>query len=170
MSNISIASLHASADPALASAHGNSRRGSLTYKHTSVEDLLAERGPASFDVVCSMEVLEHVDNPRSFLASCAQLVKVRSYTYTHTSTSDTLTFSLAATFSYPLSPAHPSPTSSRSSQQKTSYSGSPKAHIRIQNTSTLMNSRVSSGRTARLILPAARRRDRGSRHQEDRRG
>ena len=30
----------------------------------------------SFDVVCSMEVIEHVDNPRTFLANCASLVKV----------------------------------------------------------------------------------------------
>ncbi|KIP08828.1 hypothetical protein PHLGIDRAFT_68758 [Phlebiopsis gigantea 11061_1 CR5-6] len=76
-SNISIASLHASADPALSAStdSADSKRGSLTYKHTSVEDLLAEVGPASFDVVCSMEVLEHVDNPRGFLSSCAQLVK-----------------------------------------------------------------------------------------------
>jgi polyprenyldihydroxybenzoate methyltransferase / 3-demethylubiquinol 3-O-methyltransferase len=48
----------------------------LEYKHTSAEDLLREFGPSSFDVVCSMEVLEHVNNPRGFLDSCAQLVKV----------------------------------------------------------------------------------------------
>jgi 2-polyprenyl-3-methyl-5-hydroxy-6-metoxy-1,4-benzoquinol methylase len=32
-----------------------------------------------FDVVCSMEVVEHVDNPAAFLRSCAELVKVRSF-------------------------------------------------------------------------------------------
>lgn len=74
-SNISIASLHAAADPALATSSRHPRKGSLTYKHTSVEALLAERGPGAFDAVCSMEVLEHVDNPRGFLDSCAQLVK-----------------------------------------------------------------------------------------------
>ncbi|GJE91182.1 ubiquinone biosynthesis O-methyltransferase [Phanerochaete sordida] len=74
-SNVSIASLHASADPALAASTQGRRRGALAYQHTSVEDLLAARGPASFDAVCSMEVLEHVDNPRAFLDSCAQLVK-----------------------------------------------------------------------------------------------
>ena len=51
-------------------------KGRLSYKHTTAEDVLAERGPAAFDIVCSMEVLEHVDNPRAFLSSCAQLVKV----------------------------------------------------------------------------------------------
>jgi len=29
-----------------------------------------------FDVVCSMEVLEHVDNPAGFISSCAELLKV----------------------------------------------------------------------------------------------
>ena len=86
-SNIAIASLHASADPAVnvssaalptpSSSHIDVKgKGKLTYENTSVENLLARRGPASFDVVCFMEVLEHVDNPRAFLDSCAQLVKV----------------------------------------------------------------------------------------------
>jgi len=33
-----------------------------------------------FDIVCSMEVVEHVDNPAAFLRSCAELVKVRLFT------------------------------------------------------------------------------------------
>ena len=78
-SNIAIASLHASADPAFSqSSEAYPRRGSLSYEHTSVEDLLAQRGPKSFDVVCSMEVIEHVDNPRTFFSNCATLVKVSS--------------------------------------------------------------------------------------------
>lgn len=86
-SNIAIASLHASNDPALSFTSGSlpqrlssvnhKGKGKLTYEHTSVEDLLAREGPSSFDVVCSMEVVEHVDNPRAFLSSCAQLLKVR---------------------------------------------------------------------------------------------
>ena len=76
-SNIAIASLHAAADPALSPAsQPHAKAGSLAYEHTSVEDLLAQRGPKTFDVVCSMEVIEHVDNPRTFLANCATLVKV----------------------------------------------------------------------------------------------
>ncbi|KAF8573330.1 ubiquinone biosynthesis O-methyltransferase [Ramaria rubella] len=67
--NIAIASLHASADP-LFSEHGGSR---LQYKHSSSEELV--QGSKRFDVVCSMEVLEHVDNPASFLRSCCELVK-----------------------------------------------------------------------------------------------
>ncbi|EIN05995.1 ubiquinone biosynthesis O-methyltransferase [Punctularia strigosozonata HHB-11173 SS5] len=68
-SNIAIASMHASADPALCS----SKTRSLTYRHTSAEALLED--PQRYDVVCSLEVVEHVDNPASFLHSCAQLVK-----------------------------------------------------------------------------------------------
>ncbi|PSR90570.1 hypothetical protein PHLCEN_2v4863 [Hermanssonia centrifuga] len=90
-SNISIASLHASADPSLNFTSGISSllpahttvhrgnkaegKGTLTYTHTSVEELLIERGEGAFDIVCSMEVIEHVDNPRDFLDSCARLVK-----------------------------------------------------------------------------------------------
>lgn len=67
-SNIGIASAHASGDPQLSSS-GNS----LEYRHTSAEQLVKE--PKRFDVVCSMEVIEHVDNPMAFLSACAQLVK-----------------------------------------------------------------------------------------------
>jgi 2-polyprenyl-3-methyl-5-hydroxy-6-metoxy-1,4-benzoquinol methylase len=59
-------------------AHG----GTLQYMHTSAE-ALAERA-ARFDVVCSMEVVEHVDNPAAFLRTCADLVKVRLLRATHT--------------------------------------------------------------------------------------
>ncbi|KAL6298984.1 S-adenosyl-L-methionine-dependent methyltransferase [Sparassis latifolia] len=75
-SNIAIASLHASADPQFVASpvsHPHHRR--LAYEHISIEELLARRGPKQFDVVCSMEVLEHVDNPSAFLRDCAQLVK-----------------------------------------------------------------------------------------------
>jgi 2-polyprenyl-6-hydroxyphenyl methylase/3-demethylubiquinone-9 3-methyltransferase len=68
-SNIGIASTHASDDPQLSSS-GNP----LEYRHTSVEQLVKD--PKRFDIVCSMEVIEHVDNPMAFLSACAQLVKV----------------------------------------------------------------------------------------------
>ncbi|KAI0315038.1 S-adenosyl-L-methionine-dependent methyltransferase [Amylostereum chailletii] len=72
-SNIAIASLHtASADSRLITP-GASDVGSLTYRHASAETLVQE--PRRFDVVCSMEVIEHVDNPTAFLRSCAELVK-----------------------------------------------------------------------------------------------
>ncbi|KZV72253.1 ubiquinone biosynthesis O-methyltransferase [Peniophora sp. CONT] len=70
--NIAIASLHSAADPAL-SQPADPSRGSLTYRHTAAETLVEEQ--KRFDVVCSMEVIEHVDNPAAFLRSCSELVK-----------------------------------------------------------------------------------------------
>ncbi|KAF8892296.1 S-adenosyl-L-methionine-dependent methyltransferase [Infundibulicybe gibba] len=63
-SNIAIAKHHAAADPKLSK---------LTYLHGTAESLLTE--PKRFDVVCSMEVIEHVDNPTMFLNTCADLLK-----------------------------------------------------------------------------------------------
>ncbi|KAH9044023.1 3-demethylubiquinone-9 3-methyltransferase [Lactarius hengduanensis] len=63
--NVHVASRHAAADPRLADA--------LAFRHASVEELVRE--PRRFDVVCSMEVVEHVDNPAAFVRSCAELVK-----------------------------------------------------------------------------------------------
>ena len=65
--------MHASADP-LFSSSSPSPGCSLRYLNTSAEELLKDNG--KFDVVCSMEVIEHVDNPATFLATCAELVKV----------------------------------------------------------------------------------------------
>jgi len=63
--NVGVASRHAAADPGLAA---------LAFRHASAEVLVQE--PKRFDIVCSMEVVEHVDNPAAFLRSCAELVKV----------------------------------------------------------------------------------------------
>jgi polyprenyldihydroxybenzoate methyltransferase/3-demethylubiquinol 3-O-methyltransferase len=88
--NIAIASLHASQDPFLP-FHSDSpltsessqqtvladkKTGSLRYRHTSAEELLKEG--KKYDVVCSMEVLEHVDSPGDFLKCLADMVKVRT--------------------------------------------------------------------------------------------
>lgn len=83
-SNIGIASAHADTDPELASA---SSTGALAYRTGCVEELVRE--PKRYDVVCSMEVLEHVDNPAGFLSACAELVKVRSYRVVLSLESDT---------------------------------------------------------------------------------
>jgi len=45
----------------------------IMYEHKSVEEI-ASSGK-TFDVVCSLEVIEHVDHPLSFIESCAQCVK-----------------------------------------------------------------------------------------------
>lgn len=71
--NIKIASAHAAKDPFL-SAEDTSKGRPLTYRHATAHDLVQEG--RNFDLVCSLEVVEHVDNPAEFLESCAALVKV----------------------------------------------------------------------------------------------
>ncbi|CAE6528552.1 unnamed protein product [Rhizoctonia solani] len=66
--NIHIATLHASQDPSFVSGENQ-----LDYQHTSAEALVGR--DAQFDVVCAMEVVEHVDNPADFLRNCGKLVK-----------------------------------------------------------------------------------------------
>ena len=46
----------------------------VTYRKIAVEDI-AEELPASFDIVTCLEMLEHVPDPASVIASCAKLVK-----------------------------------------------------------------------------------------------
>ncbi len=47
---------------------------SVDYRHISAEDLAAQQA-GSYDVVTCMELLEHVPNPASTIASCAALAK-----------------------------------------------------------------------------------------------
>ncbi|KAI6041289.1 S-adenosyl-L-methionine-dependent methyltransferase [Pisolithus marmoratus] len=89
-SNIHIASMHADADPLLSSASQSG--GSLRYQNTSAEELLKE--PERFDVVSSMEVIEHVDNPAAFLATCAELVKPGGHLFLSTIARTPLAFLL----------------------------------------------------------------------------
>lgn len=46
----------------------------VDYRHVAAEALAAEM-PAAFDVVTCLEMLEHVPDPASTVASCARLVK-----------------------------------------------------------------------------------------------
>ncbi|RIA82085.1 S-adenosyl-L-methionine-dependent methyltransferase [Glomus cerebriforme] len=66
--SIKIAQLHAKKDPSLHIIPGN-----LKYQCITAEKLL-EQGEM-FDVVCAMEIIEHVNNPMEFLKACAGLVK-----------------------------------------------------------------------------------------------
>jgi 2-polyprenyl-6-hydroxyphenyl methylase / 3-demethylubiquinone-9 3-methyltransferase len=57
----------------VARAHAQAAGLELSYREISAEQLAAEG--ASFDLVCAMEVVEHVADARSFLSTCATLVR-----------------------------------------------------------------------------------------------
>ncbi|MEM7729531.1 MAG: bifunctional 2-polyprenyl-6-hydroxyphenol methylase/3-demethylubiquinol 3-O-methyltransferase UbiG [Pseudomonadota bacterium] len=44
----------------------------VDYRHGTIEQVV-EAGEAPFDVVLNMEVIEHVANPRDFIADCARM-------------------------------------------------------------------------------------------------
>lgn len=46
----------------------------VDYRHSTAEEL-AETLPENFDVVCCLEMLEHVPDPGAVISACAQLVK-----------------------------------------------------------------------------------------------
>lgn len=59
---------------AVARLHLKESKQTVTYERTTAE-AMAEKHPASFDVVTCMEMLEHVPEPASTVAACARLVK-----------------------------------------------------------------------------------------------
>jgi 2-polyprenyl-6-hydroxyphenyl methylase/3-demethylubiquinone-9 3-methyltransferase len=63
----------ASESIAAARAHAEAGGVAVDYRATTAETL-AESGVAPFDVVLALEIVEHVADPKSFLATCAQLV------------------------------------------------------------------------------------------------
>ncbi|TIA86681.1 hypothetical protein E3P99_03597 [Wallemia hederae] len=65
--NIKMAELHAKQDTSF-SEHN------LQYKYVAAEEL-SKSSKQSFDLVCAMEVVEHVDKPADFLRTCSDLVK-----------------------------------------------------------------------------------------------
>lgn len=61
------------ANIAAAAAHADAAGLAINYRCSTAESLLAEAaGP--FDVILNMEVIEHVTDPRGFLASCVSLL------------------------------------------------------------------------------------------------
>ena len=57
-----------------ASAHAAENGLSIDYRQTTAEDLLAS-GAGPYDVVLTMEVIEHVADPGRFLRDCTRLLK-----------------------------------------------------------------------------------------------
>lgn len=67
---LTVARRHAARDPAL--------RGKLTYLNATIESLPERRGEeeeGGYDVVTLFEVIEHVDDPASFLERCGRFVR-----------------------------------------------------------------------------------------------
>ncbi|CED82458.1 hexaprenyldihydroxybenzoate methyltransferase [Phaffia rhodozyma] len=97
--NIPLAQSHAALDPMLDAR--------LEYRHQTAEQLLEEQR-GSFDVVCALEVLEHVDEPRAFLNDLAGLVKPGGHlvlsTISRTALAHLLTITLAETVLRLVSP------------------------------------------------------------------
>lgn len=58
---------------AIATAHAKREGLDIDYRATTAEDVAAEG--AQFDIVTALEIIEHVDDPELFVASCAKLVK-----------------------------------------------------------------------------------------------
>lgn len=58
----------------VARQHARKSGISVDYRACAAEDLAAQL-PAHFDVVCCLEMLEHVPDPGSVVRACAQLVK-----------------------------------------------------------------------------------------------
>lgn len=157
--NITMAQTHAALDPSLhvinspIPSRGSRRakstsRNTLEYRHCAAEDLVREG--KRFDVVCAMEVVEHVEDPRGFLECLMQLTKVRCRSKTSSCCKHAHvghpSRSLAATSSCPPSPAPLSPASSPSPSQRTSSDSSRPARTRTTSTSSRKSLPTSSPR------------------------
>lgn len=78
---------------AIARAHAGETGAPAKYRATTAEDLAAEG--ARFDVVCAMEVVEHVVNPAAFIATACSMVKPGGLFFASTLNRTAKSFALA---------------------------------------------------------------------------
>lgn len=78
----------------VAELHALETGTAVQYRHASAEQLAAEQ-PASYDVVTCMEMLEHVPEPASVVAACADLVRPGGHVFFSTINRNPKAFALA---------------------------------------------------------------------------
>lgn len=59
---------------AVAKLHAEESGLAIEYQHATAEQVAADK-PAEFDVVCCLEMLEHVPDPSSVIRACAEMTK-----------------------------------------------------------------------------------------------
>lgn len=59
---------------AVAKLHAEESGLKIDYQHATAEQVAADK-PAEFDVVCCLEMLEHVPDPSSVIHACAEMTK-----------------------------------------------------------------------------------------------
>jgi 2-polyprenyl-6-hydroxyphenyl methylase/3-demethylubiquinone-9 3-methyltransferase len=78
----------------VAEEHARDSGAQVQYRCIGTEQLSAEK-PASFDVVTCMEMLEHVPDPSSIVASCARLVPTGGHVFFSTINRNPKAYALA---------------------------------------------------------------------------
>jgi 2-polyprenyl-6-hydroxyphenyl methylase / 3-demethylubiquinone-9 3-methyltransferase len=82
--NIAVASRHSRTDPSTSK---------IDYMRTTVEEIA--RSDRKFDVVCSLEVIEHVETPMAFVTACSSLLKSGGSLYLSTINRNLKSFGVA---------------------------------------------------------------------------
>ena len=78
----------------IAKLHALESGSKAQYRHVDAEQLSAEL-PGSFDAICCMEMLEHVEQPERVLAACAILLKPGGQLFLSTINRNARSFALA---------------------------------------------------------------------------
>lgn len=78
----------------IARLHALESGSAAQYRHVDAEQLATEM-PGSFDAICCMEMLEHVEQPERILAACASLLKPGGQLFLSTINRNPRSFALA---------------------------------------------------------------------------